>query len=104
MDCESNDRGITKDLEDFNLFMVGSIPDNQSKLDLLKKQIEELSETIRNIQNQTDKIIMGADKIKLNSIYFANLMSLQSHHINQYYILTESHSRTLGNIAKLKKH
>ena len=31
-------------------------------------------------------------------------MNLQSHHINQYYILTESHSRTLDNIAKLKNH
>ena len=49
MDCESNDKGIAQDLDDYNLYMVGSIPDCQSKLDLLKKQIEALSETIRNI-------------------------------------------------------
>ena len=31
-------------------------------------------------------------------------MSLQSHHINQYCQLTATHSKTLSDIQKLKKH
>ena len=51
LDSQVN-KSMISDIGDFNLFVNGSLTGSKNELEYLKQQIEQISETIKNIQNQ----------------------------------------------------
>ena len=73
MDLDSQVNESMLDISDFNLYVNGSLSSSQHELENLRQQIEQISETIKNIQNQVESVLTANAK---NSVYFKNLMSV----------------------------